>query len=301
MRVKPQEQERYKAARIKWENRFNDVDVSNEEAANAAEMKCAREVLKDLGRFMNSETSIMHSLMRKPRDYKKAFGTISKNMRSMFLHAYQSYLWNKATSHRVNCGGASEVMEGDLVLIVGGRNGGSGLKGKKVVVVSQDDVETGKYKIDDVVIPLVGTRIDLPTNDTRDVLEKMMEEDGITLDCFEKIKDRELALGGDYRKIICKPTDVSFEIKLYSDPQQPLIRTDLMTIQHEDLECVDVTSNIDEKNDVDVEKVLVAMVIGFTLPPSAYATIALRELTKRPTSAEYQTKLKLDGDCEGDI
>ena len=43
----------------------------------------------------------------------------------------------------------------------------------------------------------------------------------------------------------------------------------------------------------------VAMVIGFTLPPSAYATVALRELMKRPTSTEYQTELKLEGDCKG--
>lgn len=301
MRVKPEEQERYKVIRTKWENRFSDIDLSDEEAANEAEMKCAREVLKGLGRFMNCETSIVHSLLRKPRDYKKAFSTISKNMRSMFLHAYQSYLWNKATSHRINDGCASEVIEGDLVLTVGGSNGGSGLKGKKVVVVSQDDVETGKYKIEDVVIPLVGTRTDLPTNSTGCFLEEMLEADGLTLDCFKKIKDRELALGGDYRKIICKPTDVDFEIKLYLDPQQPLIRTDLMTIQQEELDCVDVTSNLDKKNDVDVERVLVAMIIRFTLPPSAYATIALRELTKRPTSSKYQTALKLDGDCEGNI
>jgi tRNA(Glu) U13 pseudouridine synthase TruD len=41
---------------------------------------------------------------------------------------------------------------------------------------------------------------------------------------------------------------------------------------------------------------LLAMVVGFTLPSSSHATIARRELMKRPTSSEYQRELKLGGD-----
>ena len=304
MRVKPGEQERYKQLRIKWENRFNNIDTDNEEAANDAEMNCAKEMLKGLGRFMNCEVSIMHSLSRKPRDYKKAFGCITKHMRSMFLHAYQSYLWNHATSYRIESGGASGVMEGDLVLVEtkqldASEKNTSGLRGKKIVVVSQDDAETGKYKITDVVLPLIGRKVELPTNSIGDLFKKLLQQDGLSLESFDKIQDRELALGGDYRKIICKPTDVDFEIKLYKDPLQPLIKTDLMTIHGEQLSCVDVTtSNCAEVKKEDSDELLVAMVIGFTLPPSAYATIALRELMKRPTSTEYQSGLNLDGDCE---
>mmetsp|Transcript_32606 Transcript_32606/g.74999 ORF Transcript_32606/g.74999 Transcript_32606/m.74999 type:complete len:97 (+) Transcript_32606:441-731(+) len=47
-------------------------------------------------------------------------------------------------------------------------------------------------------------------------------------------------------------------------------------------------------------KRLLGMVVGFTLSSSSYATIALRELTKRPTSSEYQRGLRLEGRCEGE-
>ena len=304
MRVKPGEQERYKVLREKWQNRFNGVDMSNDDEVDKAEMECAKELLRGLGRFMNCETSIMHSLSRKPRDYKKAFGTIAKHMRSMFLHAYQSILWNKAASHRIEKGGAKEVMEGDLVLLDKNSEGrSSGLKGKQVHVVTQDDVETGKFSVSDFVLPLVGTRVELPTNCTADLFETLLEEDGLTFESFKNIQDRELALCGDYRKVICKPDDVDFEIKLYKDPLQPLIKTDLMTIHGDELECVDLTCNDQNVEDFNggVDEKKVAMVIGFTLPPSAYATIALRELMKRPTSAEYQTELKLEGECEGNL
>ncbi len=295
MRTKPGEQERYRVLRDKWRNRFDNVDMSNDQAVNDAEINCAKEILRGLGRFMNCETSIMHSLARKPRDYKKAFGTIAKHMRSMFLHAYQSILWNKAASHRIEKGCANEVIEGDLVLSEESRS--SGLKGKQVHTVTLDDVEMGKYKITDLVLPLVGTRVSMPADSTGDFLETLLEDDGLTLESFKKIQDRELALCGDYRKVICMPNDFDFEIKLYNDPLQPLMKTDLMGIHGEELNCVDVTL-CDQNNGKESNEMKVAMVVGFTLPPSAYATVALRELMKRPTSTEYQTELKLEGECD---
>ena len=41
---------------------------------------------------------------------------IPKNLRMMYVHAYQSYVWNKAVSARIELCGCKEVVEGDLVL-----------------------------------------------------------------------------------------------------------------------------------------------------------------------------------------
>ena len=48
-------------------------------------------------------------------------------------------------------------------------------------------------------------------------------------------------------------------------------------------------------------QLIIGMVVGFTLPPSSYATIALRELMKKPTSADYQRQLQLSGNCESTL
>jgi tRNA pseudouridine13 synthase len=301
MRVKDGETERTVATREKWASRFHGVDMNDEQAVKDAETKCAKGVARELGRFMNCETSIVSSLSRNPRDYKRAFGSISKNMLSMFLHAYQSYIWNRAASFRIDDGGSNGVRVGDLVLtedrgLSEGGNGTSGLKGKIVKQITQEDVECDNYQITDVVLPMIGTRIVFPTDNTGRFYDKILAEDALTIQDFEKIGDRELAVGGDYRKLICKPTDVDFEIKLYKDPLQPLIKTDLMNVHNASLECVDVAP--DAVGASDPESNLVGLVIGFTLPPSAYATIALRELMRRPTSAQYQSELQLEGDCE---
>jgi tRNA pseudouridine13 synthase len=286
-------------ARRAWAKRFDGINIEEEvNRASEAEATCAREVEKICTRFMLCEKSIVSSLSRKPRDYKRAFSSISKNMRSMFLHAYQSYLFNKLATFRIKTGGGMEVREGDLVLIedksLDEKGGGtSGLKGKRVKIVDELDIKEKKFTIEDVVLPLVGSNVDYPTGSSCDFLLDLLEEDGISERAFERIGDKEISLCGDYRKLMCKPTDVSYSVKMYYDPLQPLLNTDLM-------ELSGATVETKEAKKVD-EAAMIGMLIGFTLPPSAYATIALRELTKRPTSSDYQSKLELNGKCERNL
>ncbi|KAL7540680.1 hypothetical protein ACHAXR_010301 [Thalassiosira sp. AJA248-18] len=271
-----------------------------------------------MGRFMLCEKSIANSLSRKPRDYKRAFGSISKNMRSMFLHAYQSHLFNLVASHRIETGGSTEVQVGDLVLVEdkpSGKGGGgtSGLKGKAVKLVEEQDMKDGKYSMTDVVLPLAGSKIQYPGGSAGELFDELMKKDGINRASFARIGaiDREIALGGDYRKLICKPSDVSFEVLNYTDPLQPLLQTDLMKVKGVDITATTLCTNEEHetsKQSTETEgkqenstDTMIGMVIGFSLPPSSYATIALRELTKRPTSSDYQSKLELSGKCERNI
>ena len=303
-------------ARRKWMSRFDGIDVTNDaDAARDAEMKCAKSILNDLGRFLGVEKAVIGSLSRKPRDYKRAYTSIAKNMRSMYLHAYQSYVWNNVASHRIESEGSTEAKTGDLVLIddkslAEGGSGTSGLKGKEVKILSDDDVRSGEYKMTDVVLPLVGAKIQFPQNSAGDKFDELLKKDGVSKEAFAKIGaiDREIALGGDYRKVICKPSDVSFEVLTYKDPKQPLIQTDLMKAMGTEIEAIPIgpVTGIEHpdgkmKDGDIVKEVIYGMVVGFSLPPSSYATIALRELTKRPTSSEYQSKLELSGRCERNL
>ncbi|KAL7479171.1 hypothetical protein ACHAW6_004915 [Cyclotella cf. meneghiniana] len=301
-------------ARKKWANRFEGIDVtSNEDAARDAEMKCARSILNDFGRFLGVEKSVVGSLSRKPRDYKRAYTSIAKNMRSMYLHAYQSYLWNMVASHRIETGGSTKAKAGDVVLLedkslAQGGSGTSGLKGKVVKILDEDDVKSERYTIADIVLPLVGSKICYPKGPSGNKFDELLQKDGIKKADFAKIGtiDKEIALGGDYRKIICKPSDVSFEIMTYKEPLQPLIQTDLMKSMGTEITAAPISSSAKSPDCTDLTNqevvtcddsasTLFGMVIGFSLPPSSYATIALRELTKRPTSSEYQSKLELNG------
>jgi len=117
-------------------------------------------------------------------------------------------------------------------------------------------------------------------------MHELLDKQQLSKQMFHNLNDRDLDVKGDYRKLLCHPTDVDFELLHYSDPLQPLVQTDLMLLQN-----LPVNTALNGEN-----ASLHAIRVGFTLPPSSYATIALRELLKRPTSSNYQSEQKLDNE-----
>jgi tRNA pseudouridine13 synthase len=88
--------------------------------------------------------------------------------------------------------------------------------------------------------------------------------------------------------LICRPMNVEHEIVEYKDEFQPLLQTDFMKLNG-------VVPHRQKDYAVQPGRSLLGMVIEFTLPSSAYATICLRELMQRPTSSEYQRELSFGG------
>ncbi|KAA3472845.1 pseudouridylate synthase 7-like protein isoform X1 [Gossypium australe] len=57
----------------------------------------------------------LQCLKKSPGNYLQALKAIPRTLRMMYVHSYQSYLWNHAASVRVQKYGSSEVVLGDLV------------------------------------------------------------------------------------------------------------------------------------------------------------------------------------------
>lgn len=71
----------------------------NEEAKifrkNLSETKDFRLALKECPKSLRNEIVLLNHLVSKPNDYAGALRKIPKKFRRMFIHAYQSYLWNE--------------------------------------------------------------------------------------------------------------------------------------------------------------------------------------------------------------
>lgn len=91
--------------------------------------------------------------------------------------------------------------------------------------------------------------------------------------------DREYTLGGSYRKILHKPERLSWSILHYTDPDVPLAQSDEDKLLGFDAPVTDESGRF------------MALQIELTLGTAAYATMALREVTKTETSSYYQTIL----------
>ena len=58
----------------------------------------------------------MQGLRKQPGNHAHALHQVPRNSRHLYVHAYQSYLWNAAASHRVRAHGIEAAVAGDLVI-----------------------------------------------------------------------------------------------------------------------------------------------------------------------------------------
>ncbi|KAJ5712099.1 hypothetical protein N7488_006255 [Penicillium malachiteum] len=259
--------------------------------------------LSELPGKFSAETSIIRHLGRSKNDYFGALQAIPRNLRLMYVHAYQSLVWNFAASERWRLYG-DKVVEGDLVIVQEHRDKEGGQAENddtidadgEVIIVPQgqdsanaaDDMFTraraltaaeaasGQYTVFDIVLPLTGYDIIYPANKVADFYRDFMASDkGGGLDPLNmRRKWKDSSLSGSYRKIFSRMGPAySFDVKLYSDEDQQFVKTDLDNLQQNSESAEDITADGQTGDKL-------AVVVKFQLGQSQYATMALRELSK---------------------
>lgn len=268
----------------------------------------ARSSLKCLQRC---EKSIEGKLLQRlakigPNAYVNALESLPRNSVMLYLHSYQSRLWNIIVSRRISKYGL-KPLPGDLVFqnpdsnkniletyeshleydgdCTGddGENKGQAEKleeavcGTKLVrKLSQNEVDT--VTIEKVVYPLLGYDVELPDNEIAEWYTDLLKEDGMALDMFKK-SNKLFSTSGSYRSMISKPWDVQWHTMRYSEQNADLILSDADKISGKP--CIESIPDGQYK----------ALVLEFSLKPSVYATMALRELLKCETSTGHQAFL----------
>ncbi|WBW71967.1 tRNA/snRNA/rRNA pseudouridine synthase Pus7 [Schizosaccharomyces osmophilus] len=250
----------------------------------------AEATLKILPRRLIAETSILETWLRSGNqsDFLGAFQRIPRHLRSIYPHAYQSYVWNKVVSWRIKQLGDKPVA-GDLVLEspTDNQSNDNIPVDPEAPDVVEDLPQTSKpiarrlredelqnYTIYDIVLPLPGRNVLYPENSTFDAYKRIMSEHSLD-PCQMARKDRELSLPGDYRKLVVRPKDMEWYTKKYDSLEQQITTTDKDELENK------LPTTTDEGKSR-------ALVLKFQLPSSSYATMALREATRGATSSGDQ-------------
>ncbi|KAJ1679452.1 multisubstrate pseudouridine synthase 7, partial [Spiromyces aspiralis] len=194
------------------------------------ETRDPKEVLKLMPRFgVLVEKAILNFFVKNNvTNYAGAF--IPYMLRRMYVHSYQSYVWNHAASERARRYGVDRAVPGDLVIVSDARAarkrgkttgdeeeddegeaadidvGRSGRGKLEVAIVTEDTAY--KYSVTDVVLPILGWDVKMPTNSIADVYIDMMAKDGISIDTYRNHGLRQYRPAGTYRKFIAKPEDL---------------------------------------------------------------------------------------------
>jgi tRNA pseudouridine13 synthase len=269
----------------------------------------SRKAMDILPRRFQAETSMIQYLGKRGKnkelvqnkDWQGALASIQRNLRLMYVHAYQSMIWNMVAGKRREVYGDQPV-EGDLV-IVGEKDEPKAetnevevdQDGEPVVRPSGDDssapedpytrarplskeeAESGKFNIFDIVLPLPGWDVEYPKNSIGKFYEELMgSELGGGLDPHKMRRNwKDASLSGSYRRMMSKPGGLQVEVKTCSDENEQLVETDAEKL----LKQSGQTQETEEKKP-EAKGDKLAVVLKMQLGSSQYATMALRELTK---------------------
>lgn len=164
---------------------------------------------------------------------------------------------------------------------------------RNVHVVTEEDVASNRFSIDDVILPLIGSNIILPSNSIGEYMIELLRKEGLSMEIFATCSTIHYRSRGQYRKLIQKPIDFEYRFKSYTSIDEEIIETEISKYRQKSssLMCSTITPmNSEFSVDTPLQQ-FKALILQFILPSGTYATMMLRELTKRSTETLYQASL----------
>ncbi|KAF4322757.1 hypothetical protein BBO99_00001409 [Phytophthora kernoviae] len=180
----------------------------SEDAARAKQMYLelndVEAAMKLMPLGLSVERQILQGLKRYGCDaFEQAVKNVPFSRRVMYMHSYQSYLFNRMASFRLRHYGA-KVVAGDLIQCDGQSESACPVK-----IVTVEEAETLNNERKDalalVLLPLPGTKVMLPSNATKAACLKLMEDGGTKNALCESGPVK-----GAYRSLVSFPHDLEW-------------------------------------------------------------------------------------------
>ncbi|PWN47064.1 pseudouridine synthase [Violaceomyces palustris] len=255
-----------------------------------------------------AEKSVLNMMRRtnwNRADWLGAFASIPRTLRLMYVHAYQSYVWNRMASERIKEFGRDEAVEGDMVLLgdeqdldgdldeeegEGASSSSKAVKEGKLKVLSSQEARSGEYSIHQVVIPLPGSDVHFLEGSLHEKrYRSILAEDGLKPSDLYDSPQPEYRLRGSQRKLVQTVQaggGIEYELLRYTDPDVAL------NVSDEDrLLGLGGKREEEEEEEQAERQSFLALRLVFQLPPSSYATMLLREVLKSDTSSHLHREM----------
>jgi len=192
----PGEQERTREARGRlWES--GDIQAARNEFPS----------------YLHHELAMLNYLAEHPGDYAHSFDVLSVNLKRLFVHAYQSYLFNRILSLRLaEAIPLDEAILGDVVCFSKG-----GLPDMdRTQMVTGDNLHSVARLVKRgrafVTLPLIGFESRLAEGREGEIERRVLEEERISQQGFEVAENPDLGSRGTRRAALC-PVDPEIRVE----------------------------------------------------------------------------------------
>ena len=196
-------------------------DPSEEESEDAS---IARKAFRDgmenedclelFPNLLGFEKKMLYHITKRPQDFHGALLTLPPNLLKMFVHAYQSYIFNLVLSKRIKEGlPINRAVVGDVVIPLDA----SGLPLRKDVShVGKGNLERVNFQIKRgralVAGPLFGIEVGPSEGKIGEIEKKIIDSEKIKPSTFVSPKIRKLSSKGLYREILCPLKSIEHEV-----------------------------------------------------------------------------------------
>ncbi|MFQ5818558.1 MAG: tRNA pseudouridine(13) synthase TruD [Candidatus Heimdallarchaeota archaeon] len=164
-----------------------------------------RKSLEQIPKKFQYERRILRFLSRRPNDFKGALSVFPRRILSLFIHAFQSWLFNKYLSERMKCFDSwQNPLPGDLVQIK-----------EKIEYITENNVEMYQDLVKKgniyVMGPLIGYKSQVPRETPGEIFNKILQAESIHSKIFKQ-NDRRITSLGSLRRISCFPHKLKAQI-----------------------------------------------------------------------------------------
>ncbi len=169
--------------------------------------------LKSYPDYLHYELAILNYLVEHPGDYAASFGVLSQNLRRLFVHAYQSYLFNKILSRRLEAGmPLDRPVVGDVVCFAGHSGQPDPERLQAVTEENQAAVSRlAERRRAFVTLPLIGFETDLAAGEEGEIEKGVLREEEVEPEDFRVEVNPDLGSPGARRAALLR---VSPEIRV---------------------------------------------------------------------------------------